>query len=169
MSSRDLFLQEFVNGLLVSNEVGATYRGEVYDRFLKIRLNSGHTLPIFDDSWPAKPISTDLQIGNFYHMILVSSVNEHLAHFSSLYSVGTNEWEGTVLATNWQLPHEPTQYFQCFVPRHNEFRRNWVLILTPYGGVLMAPEEVEDAIGRKVQVGDRLRWVCSRLDLLAVV
>lgn len=169
MPVKDLFLQEFVNGLLVSNEVGATYKGEVYDRFLKVRVNSGHTLPIFDDSWPAKPISTNLNIGHSYRLILVSSVNEHLAHFSSLYSVGAHEWEGEVLLDQWQLPHEPAQVFSYYVPRQNELRRNWVLLSTPYGGVLMAPEEIEEATGRMVQIGDRLRWVCSRLDLLAVI
>lgn len=169
MSGKNLFLQEFVSGLLVANEIGATYKGEVYDRFLKVRVNTGHTLPIFDDSWPAKPISTNMSIGHSYRLILVSSVNEHLAHFSSLYSVGAHEWEGAVLSSTWQLPHDPGQIFSHYVPRQNELRRNWVLLSTPYGGVLMAPEEIEDATGRSVQVGDQLRWVCSRLDLLAVI
>lgn len=169
MSSRDLLLQDFVHGVLVSNEVGATFKGEVYDRFLRIKLNSGDTLPVFDDSYPAKPISTHMQTGQLYRVILVSSVNEHLAHFSSLYSVGGNEWEGNVITTTWQLPHDPTQSFQCFVPRYTEVRKNWAMVATDYGGVLMSPEEIEDATGRRVQVGDRLRWICSRLDLLAVV
>jgi hypothetical protein len=56
---------DFIAGVLVENEAVATYEGNVYDRFLKMRLLDGQVLALVDPPGSFGPISTALPKGSW--------------------------------------------------------------------------------------------------------
>jgi hypothetical protein len=156
-------MNNFITGVLTRNKEGATYEDVVYDRRLTLHLPNGYDLSIFD---PADPISSQLQIGEVYTMVLsplVMSVNLiSTSQPSSAPEMPTNanNWQGTVIDSDWKAPKD------AFRLTHPElYELGWVLLATPLGNVIINP----DNAGTSLSVGMTAQWENTRLDLYAVV
>lgn len=148
----------FIKGTLVRNDDGATYDGEVYDRFLTLRAVDGRDLPIFD---MGDPISTGLPTGRAGEMVLVAAVPGAVRLGTATSPTADAEtWQGTVLDPRWRAQADDFSR-----ARPELFEREWALVETPLGRLLMDPDEIGDA----VEPGALLRWHGARLDLYAVV
>jgi hypothetical protein len=99
---------DFIKGVLIENEEGATYNGKVYDRFLKLRLSNGRVLSIFD---PFGPLSTGLAKGEVYEMIVIplATAVQYFATSSSP-PVENDEWQATIIETHWRAVRNHYRY-----------------------------------------------------------
>jgi hypothetical protein len=151
-------MQDFIGGMLESNEDGASYEGEVFDRFLRLRHGSGVELSIFDME---EPISGDLPTGEPYEMILVAALPGPVRHWSEEpWAPASGRWRGTVADACWRVPEGRYQR-----SRPELYAREWVLLSTPLGHLLMNPDEISAPLA----AGDLLAWQDPRLDLYAVI
>jgi len=178
-------MNTFVTGILERNEVGATDGHTIYDRWLTLRLSNGIALRIFDEEL----ISTDLEVGQTYNMILVVAVPDTIRYLSAppenvdLESIDREVVElrgsegefveytyvvrGTVLEPSWQAPQ---RVYRCMVPYFPEFAA--VLVQTAIGRVLINHLDIEEDMEgslEQIKVGGYLEWEHSRLSLLAVL
>lgn len=149
---------DFIKGVLIENEEGATYEGRVYDRFLKLRLRDAQVLSIFD---PFGPISTGLAEGNVYEMILITLATS-VKYFATvpLPPLASDEWQATIIEPRWSAVEG--QY------RHacsELFTKKWLLLATPLGQLLMSHK----VLSIPVSPGGFVRWKNIRLDLCAVI
>lgn len=151
-------MSDFIRGFLETNEIGSTYEGVVYDRFMQLRHASGAVLNVFN---PPPPIASDLTVGNIYEFALESALprNIQLLPGRSEHPVGT-EYAGAVVDLSWH-PKDT----QLLVARPSFFEMGWVLLQTSLGQLLMNPNEILT----KIQIGTKLQWSSTRLDLQAVI
>src|SRR5579883_1926969 len=151
-------MESFITGVLVTNKAGASYEGQVYYRFLELRLIDGQVLEVFD---PFEPISTDLSTDETYEFILLS-LAKSIWYFPQGVlppPLQNNLWQGTVIQADWQFVKEDYRRIHSFVKE-----REWVLLSTAEGRLLMNPNE----IGIQVRPGDIIQWQNLRLDLCAI-
>lgn len=150
-------MENFIMGVLVENEDGATYRGKVYDRFLKLQLVNGKVLSIFD---PAEPISVDLSVGSFYSMVLITlPLSEPISYTQEIMSdLDESAIQGRVVNIEWKGSKENYKY------AHPEaYTQSWILLETQFGRLLMSQNH-----RRVLKVGDNIQWKSIRFDLCAV-
>jgi len=152
-------MEQFISGTLIENEDGATYEGEVYDRFLKLRLAQGEVLSIFDPT----PISGDLLLNTTYEMLLVSSALNVRVSAEDTPDLQAKELEGTIVQLDWQAIAEEYALIRPELLKHP-----WVLIETNLGLVLINHKLVERSGLDQTSVNKRIRWKNTRLDLFAV-
>jgi hypothetical protein len=150
-------LGNFITGLLERNEDGATYEGVVYDRFLTLRHGNGQVLSIFD---MGEPISTNLPTNEIYEMVLVAAVPGDIQFFPARPPTSTGDCHGIVIETAWNATKGSYRR-----DRVELYGREWMLLATPLGHLLMNPTE----IGVLISVGGFVQWKDPRLDLYAVV
>ena len=178
-------MNTFVTGILERNEVGATDGHTIYDRWLTLRLSNGIALRIFDEEL----ISTDLEVGQTYNMILVVAVPDTIRYLSAppenvdLESIDREVVElrgsegefveytyvvrGTVLEPSWQAPQRA---YRCMVPDFYDYEA--VLVQTAIGRILLSCTSIEDnmeGLAEQITSGGYLEWERSRLDLMAVL
>jgi hypothetical protein len=178
-------MKTFVTGVLERNGVGATDGYTIYDRWLTLRLSNCIALRIFDEEL----ISTDLEVGLTYDMILVVAVPDTIRYLSAppenvdldaidcevvelrgsegAFIEYTYVVRGTVVEPSWQAPQCA---YRCMVPYLPEFSA--VLVQTAIGRVLInhldIEEDMEGSI-EQIEIGGYLEWEHSRLSLLAVI
>ncbi len=153
----------FIIGVLVENEDGATYQNHTYDRFLKLQIADGQVLSIFDPPGLYGPISTGLNTGESYEMILITLPVPRSVHYfpTSPLHVEINLWQGTVVDTHWRVPEE-----RSYKGVHEYLAdREWMLLTTSRGDLLMNPKEISIPVSK----GGVVQWENLRLDLCAVV
>jgi hypothetical protein len=175
----------FVTGVLERNEVGATDGYTIYDRWLTLRLSNGIALRIFDDEL----ISSDLEVGQTYDMILIIAVPRTIHYLPSpppntdleaiehevvesratpgTFLERTYVVRGTVLDPSWQAPQLE---YRCMVPDFYDYEA--VLVQTAIGRILLSRTSIEDnmeGLTEQVTLGGYLEWERSRLDLMAVL
>ena len=150
-------MEDFITGVLVQNEEGATYEGTVYDRFLQLRLKQGQVLSIFD---PPVPISTNLLVNEVYQMVLAVLAISVTPAAENPSELKADEWEGTIAELDWKVPQE--RYRSA---RPSLSSRSWVLVTTSLGQLLINRKEITSPIS----VGERVRWENIRFDLYAVI
>lgn len=151
----------FINGLLVENEEGATYEGKVYNRFLKLRLLDGQVISIFDPC----AISIEASVGETYEMILLAFPAQKSILYNSVFLLppsasAIDDWYGTVIEQHWKIIKENYRFscpYLCAGER--------ILLMTPRGQLLMSPKEND----RPVSVGGTVQWKNVRLDLCAII
>lgn len=178
-------MNTFMTGVLERNEVGATDGHVVYDRWLTLCLPDGIALRIFDDEL----VSTDLEVGQTYDMILVVAVPQEIRYLpeppadvdlrtvdhevvESRVTKGTLlEYtyvvRGTVLDPSWLAPQHA---YRCAVPDLYDYTS--VLLQTAVGRVLINSLNVEEDMKgpvEQVTAEGYMEWERSRLDLLAVL
>jgi len=154
---------DFITGVLVENEAGATYEGHVYDRFLKLRLSDGQILAVFDPPGSFGPISTILSKGEVYEMILMTlPIPKSVQYFpaSPLLSLDVDVWQGEIIEPHWVLPEGRYKLTHSYLSE-----REWVLLATRRGQLLMSPKVFSIPLSR----GGIVQWDNVRLDLCAVV
>ncbi len=151
-------MQQFIVGILEENNDGATYEDRIYDRFLKLRSSLGQVLQIFDF---IEPISTGLQTGQIYEVILVPTIFASLSYSRKrLTDLEVNTWEGKILS-------------RTFLVSKNNYQRNrprlydqeWILLSTIIGHLLISPAEIDVPIDE----GGFIYWQNPRWDLYAVI
>ena len=152
----------FITGVLIQNEDGATYEGVVYDRFLKLQHPRDYVLSIFD---PIEPISTNLRVGETYELVLVPFVVsvKHVSISESTLKnryISSGVWQGIVIDLNWR-----TSEGSYRLARPELYDREWILLETSLGQVLLNPRSIETVLNK----GDIVEWENVRLDLYAVV
>lgn len=149
---------DFITGVLIENEEGATYEGKIYDRFLKLRLLDGHVLSIFD---PFGPISTGLPEGEIYEMVLITlAVSVRYFATSPLPPMESDEWQGIIIEPHWSVA-EGHYRRAC----SELYAHEWILLATPLGQLLMSRKVLSMPVNR----GGFLQWKNVRLDLCAVI
>ncbi|GAC1566007.1 MAG: hypothetical protein NVS3B14_05740 [Ktedonobacteraceae bacterium] len=148
---------DFITGVLLQSEDGATYQGRIYDRFLRLRHLHGQVLSLFD---PFGPLSTDLSIGEVYEVIL-ASLGESVRYFSEPpLTLENTEWQGVIIEPHWRAPESTYQRTSSELYAHD-----WVLLGTSLGRMLISPTVFKTPIKPEGFV----QWDNIRLDLLAVV
>lgn len=149
-------MTDFIRATLEQSEDGATYEGTVYDRFLVLRPSSGERLPVFDMT---EPISTGLDTGQTYEVVLVAALPGPVRRLPE-HPAGADQWWGTVVEPRWKALQGAFER-----ARPGLYAREWVLLRTPLGALLINPDELESP----VSTGDILGWEEPRLDLYGVV
>ena len=148
----------FIKGILERNEEGAKYEGIIYDRLLRVRHPTGRSFSVFD---PGPPLSGGLSVEELYEFILVAEVPGKLESFLiNPPPSGTESWQGEVVDAHWRAPKGAYSR-----ERPHLYDREWVLLGTSLGHLLMNPSE----IGTAVSLGGVVRWHDARMDLYAVV
>jgi hypothetical protein len=178
-------MNTFVTGVLERNEVGATDGHTIYDRWLTLRLSNGIALRIFDDEL----ISSDLEVGQTYDMILIVAVPWVIHSLSSpptntdleaidrevvesrvtpgIFLERTYIVRGTVLDSSWQAPQRA---YRCMVPDFYDYEA--VLVQTAIGRILISRTSIEDnmeGLAEQITSEGYLEWEHSRLDLMVVL
>jgi hypothetical protein len=149
---------DFITGVLIENEEGATYQGKVYDRFLKLRLLDGQLLSIFD---PFGPISTGLREGEVYEMVLITlAASVSYCATSPLPPMESDEWQGIIIEPHWCVAEGQHRHACSELYAHE-----WILLATSSGQLLMSPK----VLSMPVDPGGFLQWKNVRLDLCAVI
>jgi hypothetical protein len=146
-----------VSGLVVSNEVGAEYEGVVYDRFLKLRLDGGQELDVFD---MGEPIAGDLAVGPRGSFVLAVAVPADVAVDKPASSGQVAICGGTVEELDWSAPKSGLG-----VTRPELYEQQWVVLGTDTGRLLFNPADLPPS----VTVGSALSWTRARFDLYAIV
>jgi len=156
-------MAEYMTGILTDSQDGAVYNGHVYDCFLRLLLQDGQTLSIFDPPGPYGPISAELSTGEKYEMVLavlpIPGSVEYITTASPFLPLDI--WQGTIIAPNW-IPSTERNFL--YVHRYL-CDREWLLLSTSYGNLLMNPGELPSSAEKKREI----RWRNLRLDLCAVV
>jgi len=147
----------FIKGVLVENADGATYQSKVYDRFLKLHLANGQDVSIFDTFGP---LSSSLSSGERYEMILEALATSVHYGRSTPLDVKTPTWQGVIIEPRWRAPED-----QYRLSATELYTREWVLVSTSIGALLMNPKVFHTPISPQEEV----LWDTIRLDLLAVV
>jgi hypothetical protein len=151
-------MKKFIIGVLERNEPGATYQGRVYDRFLMLRPSDGTTLHVFDKG---EPISSGLATGESYEVVLLAAIPGPVLVFSARSEgVQLSERRGEIIEPGWRAMEGG---YRCVRPEL--YQRDWVLLRTSLGQLLMSPSE----IGINLRAGDFLEWQEPRFDLYAVI
>lgn len=149
---------DFIRGVLIENKEGATYKGKVYDRFLKLRLMDAQVLSIFD---PFGPMSTGLAEDEAYEMVLITlAASVRYFTTSPLPPLENGEWQATVIESRWSAAKGHYRY-AC----EELYAQKWLLLGTPSGQLLMSHK----VLSMPVNPGGFVRWKNLRLDLCAVV
>lgn len=159
-SDKEMKMEHFFVGTLIENRDGATYEGVVYDRFLKIRLQTGEVVAIFDG---LNPISTELLISVPYEVILTSLViPDTVRTLRKLLPCEKQDiLYGVVMKHGWIGKPESYKY----VHEDKLRKKDCILVATTWGNLLIDTKELENS----VTVGQTIRWESLRLDLLAVI
>jgi hypothetical protein len=148
---------DFIAAVLERSEDGAKYESVVYDRFLTIRHSAGQVLSVFD---MGQPLSGSLPVGKVYEFVLVAALPGNLQYFpTNPPPLGAEGWQGDVVDPCWRAPKGG--YSRA---RPDLYEREWVLLATPLGRLLMSSSE----IGAAASSGGVVRWQEARLDLYAV-
>lgn len=151
-------MAHFITGFLEHSEDGAKYDGIVYNRFLTLRHASGQVLSIFDQG---QPLSGGLVTGKVYEFVLVAALPGKLQYLpTNPPYLEAGGWQGEVVDPHWWAPQGV--YHRA---RPELYERDWGLLATPLGRLLMSPSE----IGTPVHLRGLVRWQEARLDLYAVV
>lgn len=148
---------DFLTGKLIRNEIRATYESRVYDRFLQLRHQSGQLVNIFD---PWGPISTELQIGRMYELIVVTLPTSIQYFPENPPQREENVWTAKVVDPSWKAL-KGHYSFSCSLLYEHE----WILLAASSGHLLMSPQELKT----QVHTNGFVQWTNIRLDLLAVI
>ncbi len=155
----------FIKGIVVENRPGATYRGKVYDRSLRIAHDSGVEISILDDSYPSLPISDEVQPGQVYEFLVMAAVGTPTTCSPAELPYNGNEY-GIIAQLSWHPPADPGLFFRWYGPRLYHNAGAFVLVETPIGHVLFGPDEI--CCHPTVRTGWYAYWQPTRLELLAI-
>ena len=174
-------MTDFLQGLLVSNEIGATDGGKVYDRWLRLQVAPGCVLSVFDPAC----LSTDLAPGQVCTFAVLLGLLEgvrpsantdltlirqrHIVRIDEQVKTATPEeivtrstlMRGKVHSTRWQTAQ---QVYERATPAFPA--QSYLLLQTAFGAVLVSPAELP---AEACQEGMTLEWETARLDLLAII
>jgi hypothetical protein len=145
-----------VTGHIVETGVSTAYQGEVWERWIRIVTETGEELVVSD--FPL--VDVPLLKGSTYDLVV---------HANDVYGLtfplGVNDERGelagvgTVAEVNWRPSDGQFSHVAADL-----FKRSWVIVELPVGGVLVSPTEFDSA----PVVGDRVGWKNARYDLLAI-
>lgn len=157
-------MEHFVNGILEKNVDGAIYRDSVFDKILVIN-SGGITLDIYDSSFP---ISADLIVGKTYELLLNPTIFESLQYSGD--QTHNEVLRGVVIDVHWSASRDSCQLFKPgLYETRNGSQREWVLVETVVGNMLMSSDEIYDETHRRAKPGDVLYWKHARFDLYGVI
>lgn len=157
--------QMFIRGTLVENRPGATYKGVVYDRSLRLVLDSGIEVHILDDSYPSLPISTNVQLGGYYEFLVMAAVGTSTTCSPTALHQPLHNW-GIILDLHWQPPPNPANYYRWHGPRLYHNAGGFVQVETSIGHLYFGPDEIWRH--PTVRSGWYVYWQQTRLELLAI-
>jgi hypothetical protein len=160
-----------MKGLLVENTSGATIRGTVYDRSLRLVHESGYEFAILDDSYPVLPISRHIQTGQTYEFIVMAAIGTHTLYFPKRPPVAYLKplTYGIIASPDWRAPLNPHHHYRYYNPRLYHNAGGFVLVETQYGNILFGPDDISAGPGEGIQNGAYVCWQELRLELLAIL
>ncbi len=158
----------FITGRLAANEVGVTYEGVVYDRWLTVQLADNQTLRIFDPGLDDEPMSSTLQVEEDYTFLLapllfggLATIVPHTEIASPIViSDPKKVCQGKIVDAHWKAEVGAYRF-----ARLGLYKQEWVLVVTSLGVILLSQK---GDIRTSVSVGDVLQWKTSRWDLYGV-
>lgn len=162
----------FMKGLLVENIPGASFKGVVYDRSLRLRHDSGLEFAILDDSYPVQPISQHIDIGQSYEFVVMATIGTPTRYFQRRPSpelLKPNAY-GLVVSPDWRAPLNPQHHYRYFTPRLYHNAGGFILVETHFGNILFGPDDVQASNAHEVvNVGAYVCWHEIRFELLAIL
>lgn len=159
-------MTDFVMGHLVPTGKGANYRGHQFDEWLRLSTFKGPVLEIFDDF---DLISTEIQAGIAYSVVLLPTLFETIKILNSDSNLVDLEWHGQVVETSWQAKEKDFDKAKGFLFESVEGNQSsWLLVETDFGLIIMSKKEVQKEIGSEIVIGSLLKWSNPRWDLLAI-
>lgn len=162
----------FMRGTLIENVPGATFKGIVYDRSLRLLHDSGLEFAILDDSYPIQPISQHIQTGRNYEFIVMAGIGTLTQYFPRRPSSSQLKpfTYGTIVSPDWRAPLNPSHHYRHFNPRLYHNAGGFILVETHYGSLLFGPDDIQPGkAGPFLEVGGYVCWAEIRLELLAIL
>ena len=163
-------MENFVSGILISNEPNAVYEGAVFNRYLVLQLDNGQTLVVFDPHCK----SAKLVIGERYQ-VLVKPFIHNLHYIENEADLKSDEGLifGRITNLSWTPPDISSNIY-CTVDALRLFKDNnpFTLIETRYGTLIypLALVERRAEMNRdEFKIGAFLQWEESRFDFVAAL
>lgn len=155
-----------VRGRLLENMPGSTVNGIIYDRNLKIMLNSGRVLSVFDDNYPYVPLSTGLVVDKWYKFLLSISIGTPTQYHQAVPPLLDSEQVGMIVDCQWLPPLNPEQYYHHFGPRLYHNAGGFFVVQHQHDDLhlLFGPDD----IWPEAVEGAYITWHSARIELLAV-
>ncbi len=163
-------MENFVAGVLISNEPNAVYEGSVFDRYLKLQLDNGGSLVVFDP----EAISGKLVVGHRYQIIIFPLVLTYLQYIEKEENLAFKEGliHGKIKSLNWMPPQISSNIYRA-VHKGSLFGENpFILVETSYGAIILKAEVVERRTKKNLKdlkIDGFLQWEESRFDLVAAL
>lgn len=146
-------MQDFVSGILESNEVTERYHGIAFAHQLNIRTLAGKTLRIDDPD----AIAADLNTGKTYKLVIVVTGIERVRAFKAS-TTATSRISGTIRSLSW----EPNRDHYCAI-NETIAADPLSVIGTAYGHVLLPRMLLGGVV-----VGNAVTWGKDSYNLVAV-
>ncbi len=163
-------MENFVAGILISNEPNAVYEGAVFDRYVVIQFDNSQTLVIFDPDCR----SEKLVIGERYQ-VLVKPFIHNLHYIENEADLKSDEGliHGRITNLSWTPPEISSNIYRT-VDALSLFKDDnpFTLIETRYGTLIypLALVERRAKMNRdEFKLGAFLQWEESRFDLVAAL
>ncbi len=162
-------MENFVSGILISNEPYAVYEGSVFDRSLGLQLDDGQLLWLYDPD----AISGDLIVGERYQVIIQPLV------FILNYIENENELDfdkglihAKIRSLNWTLPEISSNVYRAVDGSLFMVKERFILTETLYGTVIFSSKTIERNAKMALEglkIGHFLQWKKSRFDFVAAL
>lgn len=156
--------ENFVKGVVLSNEVGTEYDDIIFTRWLELQCVNNFIINIFDQS---KPISNNLIAGNTYELVLVASVLREVKFFEDslpFSDFASNVWAGVIVEFPWKASENIFKQ-----SRKGLFSGKWILVSTEIGYILLDPNNLTEQEQVNLKKGDCLQIIDTRWDLFAII
>ncbi len=162
-------MENFVSGILISNEPNAVYEGMVFNRSLGFQLDDGQLLWLFDPN----DFSGDMVVGERYQVIIQPLV------FILSYIENEDEldFDGELIhakirSLNWIPPEISSDVYRAVDDRLFLRGKRFILAETSYGTVIFSQKTIErkaKMAPEDLKIGKFLQWEKSRFDFVAAL
>lgn len=154
----------FVRATVLENLQGTIINNIVYDRQLRLMLNTGRQIEVFDDNYPYQPLSTTLRTRERYDFILGLSTGT-ATQFHRSAPPRNHGHHGRILHLQWVPPANPERYYRLYGPRLYHNGGGFLVIQTEEFPLLVGPDDIDPTAALNSTF---ITWQMFRYELLAI-
>jgi hypothetical protein len=154
----------FIRGTVLENIQGNVINNVVYDRQLRIVLQTGRVLDVFDDNYPYQPLSTHVHPHETHEFIIGLSTGTPTQYHSAA-PARNHPHVGRIADLEWVPPTNPERYYRHYGPRLYHNGGGFMVIQTAEFPVLVGPDDVNVAAALNATF---VSWQLFRYELLAI-
>lgn len=163
-------MENFVSGILISNNPHVVYEGSVFDRSLRFQLDNGQILRLFDQN----AVSEDLVVGERYQVIAEPLISAYLHYIEEGQDLSSEKGviHGKIRNLSWTPPKSPHIYHVVDESDFYEGNHRFILVETSYGTIIFGLDVVERETKLKLEelkIGGFLEWKESRFDFVGAL